>query len=219
MPYLRPQILLLILALLLLGISFWTGGDLLTKQLLGFSYRTLDKLQADTLPQVKLTLNFKVIDLKIEQEQKITQVKIKTDNSVLKRLELEFTQSNFSEVAIAQELGLYPQEKKLELNQQIQVQIPVSLKVIKAEIQKEQGISFVEVRTANNALIKLDFVIPVTEINMVEAMTAQLLNLSPEEVRKLIRYQVSNQSWFKSQPKQRIQTKKAAKTEIISNTN
>ncbi|WP_230966024.1 hypothetical protein [Nostoc sp. NZL] len=159
-----------------------------------------------------------MIDLKIEQEQKITQVKIKTDKSVLKRLELEFTHSNFSEVAIAQELGLYAQ-KKLELNKQIQVQIPVSLKVIKAEIQKEQGISFVEVRTANNALIKLDFVIPVTEINMVEAMTAQLLNLSPEEVRKLIRYQVRNQSWFKSQPKQCIQTKKAAKTEIISNTN
>lgn len=51
--------------------------------------------------------------------------------------------------------------------------------------------------------------LPVTEINMVEAMTAKLLNLSPEEVRKLIRYQVQNQYWLK--PK----IKKAAKTEII----
>lgn len=53
----------------------------------------------------------------------------------------------------------------------------------------------------------------------IEAMTAKLLNLSPEEVRKLIRYQVKNQSRLKPQPKQRIQTKKAAKTEMISNTN
>ncbi|MEA5602557.1 hypothetical protein [Nostoc sp. UHCC 0252] len=219
MLYLKPQILLIILPLLSLGIVFWTGSDLLTKQLLGFSYRTLDKLQADTLPQVELTLNFTVVDMKIEQEQKFTQVKIKTGNSVLKRLEFEFANSKFPEVAIAQKFGLYPQQKNLELNKQMQVKIPVTLKAIKAEIQKEQGISFVEVRTANNTLRNLSFVLPVTEINMVEAMTAKLLNLSQQEIRKLIRYQVRSQSWLKSQPKQRIQTKKDAKTEIISNTN
>ncbi|MFN6461691.1 MAG: hypothetical protein RMZ41_007555 [Nostoc sp. DedVER02] len=219
MPYLRLQILLLILPLLLVGIIFWTGSDLLTKQLLGFSYRTLDKLQADTLPQVELKLNFTVVDMKIDQEPKFTQVKIKTANSLLKRLELEIPNSRFPELAIAQKFGLYPQQENLELNKQMQVNIPVTLKAIKAEIQKEQGLSFIEVRTANNTLRKLDFVLPVTEINMVETMTAKLLNLSPKEVKKLIRYQVRNQSLFKSQPKQRIQTRKAAKTEIISNTN
>ncbi|MBC1222091.1 hypothetical protein GNF10_27630 [Nostoc sp. UCD121] len=209
MPYLKPQILLIILPMILLGIAFWTGSDLLTKKLLGFSYRTLDKLQADTLPQVELTLNFTVVDMKVEKEQKFTQVKIKTANSLLKRLEIEIPNSNFPEVAIAQKFGLESQQEKLKLNKQIQVKIPVILKVIKAEIQKKQGLSFIEVRTANNTLRKLDFVLPVTEINMVEAMTAKLLNLSPEEVRKLIRYQVQNQSWLK--PK----IKKAAKTEII----
>ncbi|QKQ74859.1 hypothetical protein FBB35_17320 [Nostoc sp. TCL240-02] len=195
--------------MVLLGIAFWTGSDLLTKKILGFSYRTLDKLQADTLPQVELTLNFTVVDMKVEKEQKFTQVKIKTANSLLKRLEIEIPNSKFPEVAIAQKFGLYPQQQELMLNQQIQVKIPVTLKVIKAEIEKKQGLSFIEVRTANNTLRKLDFVLPVTEINMVEAMTAKLLNLSPEEVRKLIRYQVQNQSWLK--PK----IKKAAKTEII----
>ncbi|QLE48326.1 hypothetical protein FD724_09485 [Nostoc sp. C057] len=209
MPYLKPQILLIILPMILLGIAFWTGSDLLTKKLLGFSYRTLDKLQADTLPQVELTLNFTVVDMKVEKEQKFTQVKIKTANSLLKRLEIEIPNSNFPEVAIAQKFGLYPQQQELKLNKQIQVKIPVILKVIKAEIEKKQGLSFIEVRTANNTLRKLDFVLPVTEINMVEAMTAKLLNLSPEEVRKLIRYQVQNQYWLK--PK----IKKAAKTEII----
>ncbi|MEH1866146.1 MAG: hypothetical protein V7K69_14250 [Nostoc sp.] len=209
MPYLKPQILLIILPMVLLGIAFWTGSDLLTKKLLGFSYRTLDKLQADTLPQVELTLNFTVVDMKVEKEQKFTQVKIKTANSLLKRLEIEIPNSQFPEVAIAEKFGLYPQQQELKLNKQIQVKIPVILKVIKAEIEKKQGVTFVEVRTANNTLRKLDFVLPVTEINMVEAMTAKLLNLSPEEVRKLIRYQVQNQSWLKSK------IKKAAKTEII----
>ncbi|MEH2308208.1 hypothetical protein [Nostoc sp.] len=209
MPYLKPQILLIILPMILVGIAFWTGSDLLTKKLLGFSYRTLDKLQADTLPQVELTLNFTVVDMKVEKEQKFTHVKIKTANSLLKRLEIEIPNSKVTEVAIAQKFGLYPQQQELKLNKQIQVKIPVILKVIKAEIEKKQGVSFVEVRTANNTLRKLDFVLPVTEINMVEAMTAKLLNLSPEEVRKLIRYQVQNQSWLK--PK----IKKAAKTEII----
>lgn len=54
------------------------------------------------------------------------------------------------------------------------------------------------------------------EVNMLGFITAQLLNLSPEDVRKLISYQAKNQSRLKPQPKQRIQTEKAAKTETIS---
>ena len=191
MPDLRPQVFLFFLPLLLVGIAFWAGSDFLTKQLLSLSYRTLDKLQADTLPQVLLALNFTLIDLKIEPEQNLTQVQIKTDNSMLKRLELEIPNSKFTEIAIAQKLGLYPQIKKLERNQQVQVKIPVNLIAIKAKIEKKQGFSLVEVRTANNALKKLNFVLPVTEVNMLEVMTAQLFNLSLEDVRKLIIYQVS----------------------------
>lgn len=127
--------------MVLLGIAFWTGSDLLTKKILGFSYRTLDKLQADTLPQVELTLNFTVVDMKVEKEQKFTQVKIKTANSLLKRLEIEIPNSKFPEVAIAQKFGLYPQQQELMLNQQIQVKIPVTLKVIKAEIEKSKDLA------------------------------------------------------------------------------
>ncbi|MEA5624151.1 hypothetical protein [Nostoc sp. UHCC 0251] len=191
MPDLRPQVFLFFLPLLLVGIAFWAGGDFLTKQLLSLSYRTLDKLQADTLPQVLLALNFTLIDLKIEPEENLTQVQIKTANSMLKRLELEIPNSKFTEIAIAQKLGLYPQIKKLELNQQIKVKILLNLTAIKAKIEKKQGFSLVEVRTANNALKKLNFVLPVTEVNMLEVMTAQLLNLSLEDVRKLITYQVT----------------------------
>ncbi|MBD2533936.1 hypothetical protein H6G97_32085 [Nostoc flagelliforme FACHB-838] len=191
MPDLRPQVFLFFLPLLLVGIAFWAGGDFLTKQLLSLSYRTLDKLQANILPQVSLGLNFTLIDLKIEPEENLTQVQIQTANSMLKRLELEIPNSKFTEIAIAQKLGLYPQIKKLERNQQIQIKIPLSLIAIKAKIEKKQGFSLVEVRTANNALKKLNFMLPVTEVNMLEVMTAQLFNLSLEDVRKLIIYQVS----------------------------
>ncbi|MBN3958443.1 hypothetical protein [Nostoc sp. NMS8] len=60
--------------------------------------------------------------------------------------------------------------------------------VIKAEIEKKQGFSFVEIRIGNNPLKKLNFVLPVTEVNMLEVMTAQLLNLSLEDIRKIISY-------------------------------
>lgn len=67
MPDLRPQILLIILSLLLVGISFWAGSDLLTKHLLALSYRTIDKLQANQLTQVILMMSFTVIDTQIHQ--------------------------------------------------------------------------------------------------------------------------------------------------------
>jgi hypothetical protein len=190
MPDLRPQVLLFISILLFVGIAFWTGGDFLTKQLLSFSYRTLDKLQVDTIPQVWLTLDFTLVDIKIDPEEKVTQVKIKTADSMLKRLELEFANSKFSEVAIAQELGLYPQVEKLQVNQQIKGKIPLDLLAIKAIIDKERQISFLEVITTNSSLKKLDFVLPEFEVNQVENRTATLLKLSLEDVRKVISYQL-----------------------------
>jgi hypothetical protein len=150
----------------------------------------LDKLQVDTIPQVWLTLDFTLVDIKIDPEEKVTQVKIKTADSMLKRLELEFANSKFSEVAIAQELGLYPQVEKLQVNQQIKGKIPLDLLAIKAIIDKERQISFLEVITTNSSLKKLDFVLPEFEVNQVENRTATLLKLSLEDVRKVISYQL-----------------------------
>jgi len=194
MPDLRPQFLLFILSLLFVGIAFWTGSDLLTKQLLTFSYRTLDKLQVDTLPQAWLKLNFTLVEMKIEPEENLTYVEIQARNSLLQKLELEIPKSEFSEVAIAQKLRLYPQIKKLKRNQHIKVEIPLKLLAIKATLETARQVSFIEVRTTNNSLKKLDFVLPIAEVDMVESMTAQLLNLSVEDVRKLISYQVKPQS-------------------------
>ncbi|WP_392435973.1 hypothetical protein ACF3DV_01090 [Chlorogloeopsis fritschii PCC 9212] len=192
MFYLRLPLVLFLLPLLLVGLMFWVTGDLVTKQLLSLSYRTLDKLQADTLPQAQIKLNLTIVATEIEKEEKFTQVEIKTANSLIKKLEFEFPNSNsdFQELAIAQKLGLYPKIKKLEPNTQLQIELPITLKVIKAELQKEQGNSFVEIRTANNPLRMLEIVLPSAEVNIVEEMIAQIMNLPLEEVRKLIRYQV-----------------------------
>ncbi|BAY71042.1 hypothetical protein ACN23B_00350 [Anabaena sp. FACHB-709] len=194
MPDLRPQILLIILSLLLVGISFWAGSDLLTKHLLALSYRTIDKLQADQLTQVILMMSFTVIDTQIHQDQTLTKVNINIGNSLLKTVEMEFPKSNFDELAIAKTFGLYPQVKKIDRNQPVTVNIPVALKAIKAEIKKEKESTFIEVITANKSLRKLSFVFPFTEINMIESMTAQVLNLQPKDVQELVRYQVRKSS-------------------------
>ncbi|MBD2250256.1 hypothetical protein H6G14_02905 [Nostoc parmelioides FACHB-3921] len=190
MPDLRPQILLIILSLLLLGITFWTGSDLLTKHLLALSYRTIDKLQADQMTQVIFMMSFTVLDTQIEQDKTLTKVNINIGNSLLKSVEMEFPKSNFDEVAIAKTFGLYPQVKKIKNNQPLTVNIPVVLKAIKAEIKQEKKLTFVEVITANKSLIKLNFLFPTTEINMIESMTTQVLNLQSEDVKKLVRYQM-----------------------------
>ncbi|MDM9381299.1 hypothetical protein QUB80_11345 [Chlorogloeopsis sp. ULAP01] len=192
MSYQRLPFLLFLLPLLLVGIVFWVTSDLVTKQLLSLPYRTFNKLQADQLPQAHLKLNFKIVAIEIEKEEKVTQVEIKTGNSIIKKLEFEFLNSNYNsyELAIAQKLGFDPQIKKLKSPSQLKIEIPVNLKVIKAEVNQEQGFSSVVVKTANDPLTNLEFMLPLTEINLLEVRIAQVLNLPIEEVRNLIRYQI-----------------------------
>ncbi|MBD2195943.1 MULTISPECIES: hypothetical protein [Calothrix] len=215
----RLQFFLFFLSFILIGLVFWTGGDLVTQQLLSLSYRTPDKLQADTLPQVLLTLNFKVINWQIKPENKYTQVVIKTSNSLLKSLELEIPNSQDTEIAIAKKLGLSHQARKLAVNQQFNREFRLNLIAIKAAVIQEQGFSYVDVITANNSVKKLHFVLQTADVKSLEVKIAQLLNLSREGVRKLISYQVKTQSFFTPQPKQRTQTEKDATTEKISMNN
>ncbi|MBD2358907.1 hypothetical protein H6G41_30645 [Tolypothrix sp. FACHB-123] len=206
----RLRNLLLILPLVLVGFVFWTGGDLVTKQLLSLSYRTPDKLQADTLPQVQLTFKLRLMDWEIKPGRKFTQVEMKMSNSVLKRLDLEIPNSQDTEIAIAQQLGLSHQVKKLAVNQQLNLKFRLNLIAIKAKVIQEQGFTYVDVITANNAVKRLHFVLPIADVKNLEVAIAQLLNLSREDVRKLISYQVKNQSFFTPQPKQRTQIEKDA---------
>jgi len=62
--------------------------------------------------------------------------------------------------------------------------------LIKVQIKENLGFSKVKVRTANSALKQLEFEFPVTEVSQIEATIGQELGLSPEQVRKLVRYQI-----------------------------
>lgn len=79
---------------------------------------------------------------------------------------------------------------KLQADTQLEVQLSVTVLVIKAEIKKSEGFTRVQVKTTDSALKKLEFEFPVTELSGVEAKIAQELKLSREDVRKLVRYQV-----------------------------
>jgi cell division protein FtsX len=62
---------------------------------------------------------------------------------------------------------------------------------IHVEIKKRQGFSNVKVQMANLALKELEFEFPTTEFSQIEAAISQELGLSPELVKKLVRYQLN----------------------------
>ena len=86
----------------------------------------------------------------------------------------------------------YSTVSKLQADAQQEVQLSVTVLVIKAEIEKSESLTSVEVKTADPELTRLKFEFPVTEVSQVEEAIAQKLGLSREHVKKLVRYQVKN---------------------------
>lgn len=86
----------------------------------------------------------------------------------------------------------YGTAAQLSAATQLEVHLSVNVVIIKAEIDKKQGFTKVEVKTTDSVLKKLEYQFQVTEFSMVEAMIAQELGLSRENVRKLVRYQVKD---------------------------
>lgn len=79
---------------------------------------------------------------------------------------------------------------QLEADTQLAVKLAVTIVAIKANIDKEQGFTTVQVKNTNPALTSLEFQFPVTEFSQVESAISQELGLSITEVRKLVRYRV-----------------------------
>lgn len=86
----------------------------------------------------------------------------------------------------------YSTVTKLKADTQEEVKLSVTVIVIKAQIQRSEGLTHVEVKTADPELKTLKFEFPSTEVSEVEAIIAQKLGLSREGVRKLVRYQIKN---------------------------
>jgi len=83
-------------------------GNLIAAQVLSRPYQSVNKLQADTQSDVKLSVTVLSINAKIDHNRGITTIFIKTTDSTLKKLEYEFpaTQAEQIEAAIAQELTM-----------------------------------------------------------------------------------------------------------------
>jgi hypothetical protein len=92
----------------ILGIAFWMGGEFLTDRVLSRSYDTTDEVEADTNTQVQLAFNVVLIQVQIDHDLGFTQVEVKTNDSELKKLEFEFSVTQFEQIEtiLAQELGL-----------------------------------------------------------------------------------------------------------------
>lgn len=92
----------------LLGVLFWVGGGLLTDYLLSRSYYNRDKLQVNTQIKKNPAKIVLAIQVKINYNQGISKVKIRTANSTLKQLNFEFYVTEISQIeaAISRELGL-----------------------------------------------------------------------------------------------------------------
>lgn len=92
----------------ILGIAFWLGGEFLSDRVLSRSYDTTDEVEADTNTQVHLAFNVVLIQVQIDRALNFTQVEVKTNDSELKKLEFEFSVTQFEQIEtlLAQELGL-----------------------------------------------------------------------------------------------------------------
>jgi hypothetical protein len=100
------------LPLPLLALLFWLGCDLIMAQVLSRPQLAEDKLQADTYLEVHLSANISMIMAVVDRDEGMTQVDVKTTESVLKKLEFEFplVEMEQIEAAISEELKISRQD-------------------------------------------------------------------------------------------------------------
>lgn len=110
-----------LLPLPLLGLVFWIGGGLVTDQILSRSYNIANQLKANTQLKDRPAKVILAIKVEIKYNQGLSQVKVKTANSALKKLEFEFpfTEVNQIEAAISRELGLTPESVRQLVHYQV----------------------------------------------------------------------------------------------------
>ena len=96
--------------------------------------------------------------------------------------------SNF---LMAQELRQpHSNETTLQADTQLKATVSINILLINAVINRQQGITQVEVETTEPVLKRLELELPMTDTNQIEAAIAQELQLSRPEIRQLVRYEI-----------------------------
>lgn len=85
---------------------------------------------------------------------------------------------------------LHPTERKLQADTQLKATVSINILLINAVINRQEGITQVEVETAEPILKRLELEVRTTDTNQIEAVLAQELQLSRQEVRQLVRYEI-----------------------------
>lgn len=86
----------------------------------------------------------------------------------------------------------YYTKEQLKVSTQLPGQPVEVVLAIKVDIDYSRGFSKVKVKTANSALKQLEFEFPATEAIQIETAISRELELSLEQVRQLVRYQVDS---------------------------
>ncbi|MEG4247534.1 MULTISPECIES: hypothetical protein [unclassified Microcoleus] len=96
-----------------------------------------------------------------------------------------------SSFLMAQELQK-PQiaNNKLQADTQLKATVSVNILLINAVINRKQGTTQVAVETAEPILKRLELELPMTDATQIEAAIAQELQLSRQNVRQLVRYEI-----------------------------
>jgi hypothetical protein len=94
-------------------------------------------------------------------------------------------------ILIAQELR-QPQltQTRLQADTQLKATVSINILLINAIVNRQQGVTQVEVETTDPILKRLELELAMTDTNQIEAAIAQELQLSRQDVRQLVRYEI-----------------------------
>jgi len=86
----------------------------------------------------------------------------------------------------------YSSPNYLQADTQLDMKLSITVLVITAAIDQSRNTTAVSIKTADSNLKKLEYEFPIADPKQVEAAIAQEIGLPTQEVRKLIRYRISN---------------------------
>jgi hypothetical protein len=93
-----------------IGLAFLIGTGWLTDRVLFHAYATTAQLQSNHESQIELSLKVTIVSIEAEinQRQEITEVTVRTADSIVKELELDLPVTEYEQVeaALMQEFGL-----------------------------------------------------------------------------------------------------------------
>jgi hypothetical protein len=84
----------------------------------------------------------------------------------------------------------HPTEGKLQADTQLKATVSINILLINAVINRQEGTTQIEVETAEPILKRLELEVLTIDTNQIEAVLAQELQLSRQEVRQLVRYEI-----------------------------